>query len=309
MGVLLLDFLAKEPPSPPPSPPAKPGERGQVAQERSTEARLSQAPSLLASPGERVGVRGALLSLSLTLATFATTSAAATTPTWSGASQAIVVVTDNWDAIHGSLRRYERDFHGWHIVGKAEPVIIGRNGAAWGKDFASNGLGGPVKQEGDNRSPAGVFRIGEAFGYEPTAATALPYRGLQATDYCVDTITSPFYNRIVDTRDVGEQAEKDSTEPMRRDIHVHGDQRYRLGFVIASNPGNTPRFGSCIFAHIWHSPDTPTAGCTAMTLPVMQRLLGWLRPERKPVFVLLPRKIYEAQWKAWQLPPAKDTGA
>ncbi|HEY9133068.1 MAG TPA: hypothetical protein VIM98_15050 [Dyella sp.] len=254
-------------------------------------------------------MRGALLALVLTVAAFATTSATATTPTWTDAHQAVVVITGNWDAIHGSLHRYERDRHAWHAVGKAEPVVVGRNGAAWGKDFASEDADGPVKHEGDNRSPAGIFRIGEAFGYEPKAATALPYRSLQATDYCVDATTSPFYNRIVDTRDVGGQAAKDSTEPMRRDIHVHGDQRYRLGFVIASNPDNTPGLGSCIFAHIWHSPDTPTAGCTAMTLPVMQSLLGWLRPERKPIFVLLPRKVYQARWKAWQLPAPQDTGA
>ena len=46
----------KSAPSPQPSPPVKPGERAQKA--RKVEGCLSEAPSLLASPGERVGVRG-----------------------------------------------------------------------------------------------------------------------------------------------------------------------------------------------------------------------------------------------------------
>ena len=95
---------------------------------------------------------------------------------------------------------------------------------------------------------------------------------------------------------------------MRRDLHVDGDQRYRLGFVIEHNPRATPQGGSCIFAHLWQSSTDPTTGCTAMPPAVMQTLLAWLRPQQHPVFVLLPQAEYRRVQTAWQLPALDDVG-
>jgi L,D-peptidoglycan transpeptidase YkuD (ErfK/YbiS/YcfS/YnhG family) len=147
-----------------------------------------------------------------------------------------------------------------------------------------------------------MFAIGEAFGYGPTARTSLPYAAMQASNYCVDVSGSPLYNRIVDADVVGAAAVAQATEPMRRDLHADGDQRYRLGFVIEHNMQARPMAGSCIFAHLWKSPEDPTTGCTAMAPPTMQALLGWLRPELHPVFVLLPLPEYRRLQGAWGLP-------
>jgi L,D-peptidoglycan transpeptidase YkuD (ErfK/YbiS/YcfS/YnhG family) len=95
---------------------------------------------------------------------------------------------------------------------------------------------------------------------------------------------------------------------MRRDIHVNGDQRYRLGFNIEQNPNAKPLAGSCIFGHLWKSPTDATSGCTAMTQSVMQSLVAWLKPQRKPVFVLLPQSAYLKVRMQWNLPDiAKDS--
>ena len=134
------------------------------------------------------------------------------------------------------------------------------------------------------------------------AATAMPYRPMQATSYCIDVPDSPLYNRIIDTRTEGEAAAKGSTEPMRLDLHNNGDPRYREGLVIGHNPTATPRAGSCIFAHLWRTPGEPTAGCTAMAAETMDGLLAWLRPDARPVFVLLPRAEYERLAHDWRLP-------
>jgi L,D-peptidoglycan transpeptidase YkuD (ErfK/YbiS/YcfS/YnhG family) len=221
---------------------------------------------------------------------------------WHNARQLVLVTTDNWNADHGLLRRYSRTPNGWRIEGRAQPVMVGRAGSAWGIGLHPVQVEGPRKREGDGRSPAGVFAIGEAFGYGPTAATALPYEAMQSTDYCVDVSGSPFYNRIVDARRVGAPAVASATEPMRRDLHAGGDQRYRLGFVIGHNPGGTAMAGSCIFAHIWKSPSDATSGCTAMAPTVMGPLLSWLRPEARPVFVLLPSAELRRLRSAWGLP-------
>jgi L,D-peptidoglycan transpeptidase YkuD (ErfK/YbiS/YcfS/YnhG family) len=224
---------------------------------------------------------------------------------WQHARQMVVVTTGGWDDVHGQLRTFERDAGGtWHEAANARPVVIGRTGAAWGLGLHDIPAGdtGPVKREGDGRSPAGVFAIGEAFGYAATATTALPYAAMGASDYCIDVSGSPLYNRIVDANEVGADAVKDSTEPMRRDLHADGDQRYRLGFVIEHNPQGKVMAGSCIFAHLWKSPDTATAGCTAMQPEAMQALLAWLDPKRQPVFVLLPQAEYGRLKTAWHLP-------
>lgn len=226
---------------------------------------------------------------------------------WSNAQQVVVVVTPDWNANQGVLRTYERALGQWRQVGEREPVTVGRNGSAWGLGLHPDPEAGPVKHEGDGRSPAGVFGIGDAFGYAQHADTALPYDAMQASHYCMDVSGSPLYNRIVDAQAVGAEAVAGSTEPMRLDLHADGDQRYRLGFVIEHNPQARRDAGSCIFAHLWRKPVESTAGCTAMDDPTMTRLLAWLRPDRHPVFVLLPADEYARQRDAWQLPALETT--
>jgi L,D-peptidoglycan transpeptidase YkuD (ErfK/YbiS/YcfS/YnhG family) len=224
---------------------------------------------------------------------------------WSNAQQLVLVTVPGWDDTQGTLRRYARDADGgWQPVGDAQPIVIGRTGAAWG--LGLHGLpadpDAPVKREGDGRSPAGVFAIGEAFGYAAEADTGLRYAPMDAGDWCVDVPASPLYNRIVDTAEVGVDAVAGSSEPMRRDLHADGDQRYRLGFVIEHNAQARPQAGSCIFAHLWKGPDSTTAGCTAMAPATMQALLHWLDADRHPVFVLLPQAEHRRLWQAWRLP-------
>jgi L,D-peptidoglycan transpeptidase YkuD (ErfK/YbiS/YcfS/YnhG family) len=244
------------------------------------------------------------------LACCAMTAAHAATPerdAWRDARQLVLVTTADWNAAGGTLRTYARDDDGaWHSVGEPVTVTIGRAGSAWGLGL-HGAHDGPVKREGDGRSPAGAFRLGDAFGYAASAQTALPYIAMQATHWCVDVAASPLYNRIVDTRVVGDAAIAGSTEPMRRDIHADGDVRYRAGFVIAHNAHNVPNAGSCIFAHLWRTPGEATSGCTAMDEPAMQRLYAWLAPELMPVFVLLPQHEYATLRAGWRLPDLTET--
>ncbi|MBW3550747.1 MAG: hypothetical protein KY442_07960 [Proteobacteria bacterium] len=226
----------------------------------------------------------------------------AASPRWADAGQLVLVTVPGWDSTHGVLRRYERGAGSWREIGSSTPVTIGRSGAAWGLGLHDAQADGPIKREGDGRAPAGMFAIGPAFGYAATADTALRYAPMQASHYCIDVSDSPLYNRIVDAREVGDRAVEGSTEPMRRDLHAGDDQRYQLGFVIGHNAAAQAGAGSCIFAHLWKSPDAATAGCTAMDPAAMDALLAWLQPARRPVFVLLPEREYERLKDPWQLP-------
>ncbi len=221
---------------------------------------------------------------------------------WRASRQIVLVVTPDWNADHGVLRRFERTHGQWQPVGEAQAVVVGESGSAWGLGLNAAQTDGPQKKEGDGRSAAGVYRIGEAFGYAASADTHMPYRALQASDYCIDVNGSPYYNRIVDAREVGEQAVAGSSEPMRRDIHLNGDALYTVGFVIEHNAQGKAGGGSCIFAHVWRSSNEGTAGCTAMPETAMRQLLAWLKPEEHPVFVLLPQNEYARLRASWHLP-------
>lgn len=225
------------------------------------------------------------------------------------ATQLVLVTSAAWDDAGGTLRRYERSGDGaWQAIGSVVPVMLGRNGSAWGQGLRRVPADGPRKREGDGRAPAGMFAIGIAFGYDdPPGRTALPYDAMDIDDWCIDVADSPLYNRIVNARDVGTAAITGSTEPMRRDLHADGDARYKLGFVIEHNAAATPGGGSCIFAHLWRRPGEATAGCTAMAEPAMRELLAWLDPARSPVFVLLPAAEHARLAADWDLPhPAAD---
>lgn len=220
---------------------------------------------------------------------------------WAHADQMVLVVTPDFEADQGALTTWTRDGDEWKAAAAATPVTVGRNGSAWGLGLHP-AQPGTQKREGDGKAPAGVFALGEAFGYAAQVPTAMRYLAMRDSHWCIDVPASDLYNRIVDAKDVGEAAVQGSTEPMRRDLHAGGDQRYREGFVILHNPQHVSGAGSCIFAHLWKAPGEPTAGCTAMDDAAMRGLLGWLDPGRQPVFVLLPHPEYERLKQAWALP-------
>jgi L,D-peptidoglycan transpeptidase YkuD (ErfK/YbiS/YcfS/YnhG family) len=253
--------------------------------------------------------RTASLLLPLLLATACAHRAPASTEAaqWAKAGQLVLVTTANWDAPTGTLRYYERAGGGWRQVGSPVDVTVGRTGTAWGIGLHAPRSDGPVKREGDGKAPAGVFAIGSAFGYAASARTGLDYKGMGSNDWCIDVPESAYYNRIIDRSLVKAPHLDKSSEPMRRDLHVDGDQRYREGFVIEHNAdGAVAHGGSCIFAHLWKAPGEATAGCTAMAPTSMAPLLAWLDVRKRPVFVELPQAQYAQLRAAWNLPETKQ---
>lgn len=225
---------------------------------------------------------------------------------WDNAGQMVLVITPDWDSSSAVQYTFAREQGQWKSHGQPTPVGIGRAGSAWGIGLHPAQAQGPQKREGDGRSPAGVFGVGMAFGYAQRAETALNYQPMSANHYCMDVDGSALYNQIVDRNEVGADAVRGSTEPMRLDLHSKGDPRYSQGFVIQHNPGNKPGAGSCIFAHLWRKSGESTAGCTAMPDTVMTDLLAWLQPDQHPVFVLLPQAEYARLRDDWKLPVLAD---
>ena len=140
-------------------------------------------------------------------------------------TQLIVVAIPEWNAMFGELQRYERSAPGgtWKVVGHPIAVVIGKNGLGWeaGNDAAdpreARSPNDPVKQEGDLRSPAGVFRLGTTFGYssQKPMAWRMPYLALTPSTVCVDDPKSKFYNQVLDRATVSPDWK--SSEQMLRD--------------------------------------------------------------------------------------------
>src|SRR5262249_22577166 len=104
--------------------------------------------------------------------------------------QLVGVRSASWNASKGLLQRFDRTDEGWAPVGPNVPVDLGRHGMAWGRGL-QGAEKGPLKREGDGRSPAGVFALGPAFGYSdatPEAAARFPYRRVQRETYCVEDV-------------------------------------------------------------------------------------------------------------------------
>lgn len=181
-------------------------------------------------------------------------------------SQALVV-REGVAAPRAVVQAWERDGSGWRRAFEPMAAVVGRSGI----------VAADSKREGDGGTPAGVHRIGHAFGYAVQVPTRLAYRQATASDWWIDDPNSPSYNRWVTTKP------EVSAEPMRRD-----DGQYELGAVLEWNtaPVVSGR-GSAIFLHVWKGPETATAGCIALSRDDVASLLGWLDRARQPVIVVV----------------------
>lgn len=216
-------------------------------------------------------------------------------------TQLITVVTEEWRGFRGTLRRYERTRGAdWIEVAAPIAVVIGREGYGWGRGLHGNrapsDASGPLKREGDGKSPAGAFGLREAYGYEARIeGVSLPYVHATRQLRCVDDPASRHYNRIVDSETTAR--DWNSAEHMRRD-----DALYAITIVVEHNTDDpAPGGGSCIFLHVWIDEETGMSGCTAMPLEDVRQIAAWLEPNAA-VLVALPREAYEALRADWQLP-------
>lgn len=214
--------------------------------------------------------------------------------------QCLVVVAAEWNSKTGQLRAFERVGDNWKRRGNSIPVVLGKNGLAWGLGLVgTNNEAGPRKMEGDNRVPAGIFRLGPAFGYAPATAARwirLRYVPLTKETEGIDDPRSRYYNQLIERSKVA-QIDWQSSEQMRR-----ADQLYKWGIFVAHNPTATPGAGSCIFMHIWKNSAAATAGCTAMPEHDLVQLLRWLDPTAHPVLVQMPHPDYATIQSRYSLP-------
>ncbi|NCO00376.1 MAG: L,D-transpeptidase family protein [Epsilonproteobacteria bacterium] len=184
----------------------------------------------------------------------------------SDVKQLLIIPLKTLEQTHAKLYTYEVTDKGREEVFQPIDVIIGRNGSS------------AEKVEGDGKSPLGSFALTSLFGYEvQTPNTQMPYIHATKNLHCVDDSNSSFYNKIIEKRS-GYQ----SYEVMRRE-----DALYKWGIVVDYNHEAQKAKGSCIFVHIMHPQQKPTAGCTAMREEDILKIITWLDEKKEPTLTLL----------------------
>lgn len=209
------------------------------------------------------------------------------------ATQLVVVTGASWDSSEVRTRLFQRATAAgkWAESPSQDTGVIGRTGFAWGHKYARLATGGseksPVKQEGDGRTPAGVYKLGREFGFEP--GSSRNFLHIKESTVCVDDPQSRFYNTIVNAKEV--QQDWRSSEKMR-EIDV-----YKVGFVVDYESSAKDRAGSCIFLHIAKPETKNTAGCLAINKDSVENLQKWIRDDTRAAIAFLPESEFP-RWKS-----------
>ena len=215
--------------------------------------------------------------------------------------QVLVGMTKDWDSDKALLWAMDRTDQGW-VSAFDEPieVLLGRNGLAWGRGVEPvKAPSDRVKHEGDRRTPAGLFKVGRIYG-APAAlpgGNPYPYRQVGPWDAWVDDLKNPYYNRHY-------VAKPGKAAPVVRvPTDAFGRCRLRVSHRNRHNADPpVPGFGSAIFFHIRRGEDRPSSGCTVMTRTNLLKVIQWLKEDRKPHYVILPKAEFDRYQADWGLP-------
>jgi L,D-peptidoglycan transpeptidase YkuD (ErfK/YbiS/YcfS/YnhG family) len=144
----------------------------------------------------------------------------------------------------------------------ALPVALGRGG------IKAN------KREGDGATPRGIFRLRRLWrrgDRHPRPQTLLPVRIIRQDDGWCEDPRDRRYNQRVSV------AETSPADRLRRHDRLYD-------FIIELDHNTRPRVagrGSAVFIHIARDGYAPTAGCVALNMPALRRLIERLGPRTR----------------------------
>jgi L,D-peptidoglycan transpeptidase YkuD (ErfK/YbiS/YcfS/YnhG family) len=202
------------------------------------------------------------------------------------AKRLLMVTASQMSAIEANVRLFERKSpdEAWSQVRAAKKATLGRGGLGWGWNQQSLAVDGePSKLEGDGRTPSGVFVLERAFGFGKTGYGKNYLRLVPHKSYCVDDPRSPYYNKIIDKSEAGENTSGEDMGTI---------SLYRNGLQVDFPTNAAKRGGSCIFLHVWHSPSSPTSGCVALKEKDVKELQEWAT-KQPTIIVIAPERAIE----------------
>ncbi|HEY1309531.1 MAG TPA: L,D-transpeptidase family protein [Pseudolabrys sp.] len=146
----------------------------------------------------------------------------------------------------------------------ALPVALGRGGVK------------ANKREGDGATPRGTFRLKRLWwraDRHPRPVTLLPVKQITAADGWCEDPSDRHYNQAVKV------PARSTADRLTRTDHLYD-------FIIELDHNTRPRVagrGSAVFIHAARPCFTPTAGCVALDLQALRRLLARLGPRSRIV--------------------------
>lgn len=178
-------------------------------------------------------------------------------------SQLVIVESSGSSA---TVYFYEKQDSGiWQDMGLTVSGWVGSNGV----DEKS--------QEGDYKTPFGLYSVGEAFYIYDQPETGLDSFQITENTYWVDDPDSQFYNQKVEGTD---NRDWNSAEHM-----ISYTQSYKYGFVVNFNMDPiVSGKGSAIF---FHCGTAPTAGCIAVPESSVLSYLAQLDKDKNPYILLM----------------------
>lgn len=180
--------------------------------------------------------------------------------------QVLLVQVEDDSNLYATISFYEKIDEQWLTILDNEKATVGKNGI-------------DKVEEGDFKTPTGIFTLGSAFGYEENIDTTYPFLELKSTHHWVDDVLSIYYNQLVNYQ-TGNYKEFNSSEQL-----VTFDV-YEYGVFIDYNLRNVSGSGSAIFLHIFRSESSPTGGCVAVSKENLQLIISKLNTQKNPIIII-----------------------
>lgn len=198
-------------------------------------------------------------------------------PRWEGsycprplhrATRLIIVTVASMDDVRAQLHTFERKSPAasWRKSSEPQSCVVGARGVGWGHPYLSFRRDNePVKEEGDERTPAGIYRIGAMFGFaedkRPNYIQLAPGK-----HFCVEDTSSRFYGQIVPQSSVSE------TTAGQKMASV---EQFRRGLFVDYPPRRAVKAGSCIFVQVWRGEGAATSAHIGLPEKSILDLQDW----------------------------------
>lgn len=204
--------------------------------------------------------------------------------------QMITVSARDWTSRYATLKAWNRTAGGeWRLAHAPAQVVIGYN--AW--------VRGEVREQSTGTTPAGRYTLPYAFGRWADPGAKLNYRRVDGNDWW------PYEPRDAATYNVYQRHKAQQTHWRSGKAEHLDDYTHQYGYAlvigfnlpkgvhysadrhqwVADQTADTKRGGG-IFLHI--KGDGYTAGCVAMSKPMMRWLVTWVRPQAHARVVMGP---------------------
>ena len=185
------------------------------------------------------------------------------------ATRLIIVTVPSMTSANATLHTFERRSPAdatWMRAGPPETAVVGTAGIGWSASYTHLAKKDEaIKQEGDKRTPAGVFRVAGPFGFDSSKLAG--YTQLtKDNSFCVDDPTSSLYGKIVG---------KGLAKLAKSSENMSSAPGLKRGMIVDYPARRGAKAGSCIFVQVWDGQGVGTNARIGMAEDRLTVLQKW----------------------------------